>query len=247
MTNAPKIIFVVPCYNEANRLKSNEFIQFCKEYPFTNFFFVDDGSKDKTIDLLKAMYEQNTLQLKYLQLPQNQGKAEAVRQGVLHLASLTEYDYVGYLDADLATPLLEIPHFVEIANQNPHLQLIAGSRISRMGAEIERYLFRHYFGRVFATVVSAMLNLRFYDTQCGAKLLKNSIISKIFDEPFISPWLFDIEIIFRILKMNGYEKAKKSIYELPLRKWEEQGQSKIKLKDLLKIPIELWKIWRKYR
>lgn len=246
MTNTQKIIFVIPCYNEANRLKSNEFIHFCEQYPLIHFLFVDDGSKDKTIDLLKELYEKNSLQIKYIQLSHNQGKAEAVRQGILHTATENDYDYIGYLDADLATPLVEIPRFIEIIRQNSDLHLIAGSRISRMGAEIERYLFRHYFGRVFATVVSSMLNLRFYDTQCGAKLLKNNIIQEVFKDSFISPWLFDVEIIFRILKINGREKTKSLIYELPLRKWEEQGQSKIRLKDLLKIPIELWKIWRKY-
>lgn len=196
--------------------------------------------------MLKELYEKNSLQIKYIQLSHNQGKAEAVRQGILHTATENDYDYIGYLDADLATPLVEIPRFIEIIRQNSDLHLIAGSRISRMGAEIERYLFRHYFGRVFATVVSSMLNLRFYDTQCGAKLLKNNIIQEVFKDSFISPWLFDVEIIFRILKINGREKTKSLIYELPLRKWEEQGQSKIRLKDLLKIPIELWKIWRKY-
>ena len=95
--------------------------------------------------------------------------------------------------------------------------------------------------------MSMMLNLRFYDTQCGAKLLKSEITNDIFAERFISPWLFDVELIFRILKLKMYENPEKLIYELPLREWKEQKESKIKLNDLLKIPIELFKIYRKYK
>jgi dolichyl-phosphate beta-glucosyltransferase len=245
LTDLPLIAFVVPCYNEANRLDSKEFIQFCQTNPTVTFCFVDDGSKDSTVEVLRNLNEQNNKQLFYLQLPTNQGKAEAVRQGILHL--IGQFDYVGYLDADLATPLSEIPNFIQIAVQMPDLLLIAGSRISRMGANIARYWFRHYFGRIFATVVSEMLKLRFYDTQCGAKLLKNNILNQIFDQPFLSPWLFDVELIFRLKQIKSIRQPEKYIYELPLHQWIEKGDSKIKLKDLLKIPYELWKIWKKYR
>lgn len=247
MNSSQKVVFVVPCYNEANRLKSDLFLQFCQSYSNIHFCFVDDGSKDSTSEMLKAMQQANNIQIRYLQLPHNQGKAEAVRQGILYSHSLDLFAYVGYLDADLATPLSEIPYFLQIIHQNPENLLVAGSRISRMGAEIDRYWFRHYFGRVFATVVSVMLNLRFYDTQCGAKLLKSEIVNDIFAEGFISPWLFDVELIFRILKLKIYENPEKLIYELPLREWKEQNESKIKLTDLLKIPIELFKIYRKYK
>jgi hypothetical protein len=92
-----------------------------------------------------------------------------------------------------------------------------------------------------------MLKLRFYDTQCGAKLLKSNIITDIFDEPFISPWLFDVEIVFRILQNKKLNNPANLIYEQPLNRWEEKGESKIKFKDLLKIPVELFKIWKKYK
>lgn len=243
MDSKQRVIFIVPCYNEANRLKIDEFLRFFQNYPLISFCFVDDGSKDDTVGLLKYLSEQNSEQVRYLQLSRNQGKAEAVRQGVLSVSN--EFAYIGYLDADLATPLSEIPNFIATIEQFPDLVLVAGSRISRMGGHIKRYWFRHYFGRIFATVVSQMLKLPFYDTQCGAKLLKASTAAKVFREEFISPWLFDVEVIFRILKTQTY--AAQSIYELPLHQWEEQGESKIGVKDLLKVPIELLKIWKKYQ
>lgn len=243
MDSKQRVIFIVPCYNEANRLKIDSFLHFFQNYPLISFCFVDDGSKDDTASLLKHLSEQNAGQVRYLQLVKNQGKAEAVRQGILSVSN--EFAYIGYLDADLATPLSEIPNFIKIIEQFPDLVLVAGSRISRMGAQIKRYWFRHYFGRIFATIVSQMLKLPFYDTQCGAKLLKANVASQVFKEAFISPWLFDVEVIFRILKTHTH--AAQSIYELPLHQWEEQGESKIKLKDLLKVPIELLKIWKKYQ
>ncbi len=247
MIDISKIVFIVPCFNEEKRLREKEFLAFCQQYPSIHFCFVDDGSKDGTMHVVRKMQEENNTQIHFLQLSQNQGKAEAIRQGVLHISKQNDFAYIGYLDADLATPLSEIPYFIEVFEQKPHLILVAGSRISRMGSSIERYWFRHYFGRVFATVVSIMLKLRFYDTQCGAKLLKSNIIIDIFDEPFISPWLFDVEIVFRILQNKKLNNPANLIYEQPLNRWEEKGESKIKFKDLLKIPVELFKIWKKYK
>ncbi|GAB4186296.1 MAG: hypothetical protein OHK0057_27940 [Thermoflexibacter sp.] len=246
MSDNLKFVFIIPCFNEEKRLNAEAFLEFCQTYPYVHFCFVDDGSRDGTAQLLENLHKANNMQIQFLQLPKNQGKAEAVRQGILHTAKQRQFAYIGYLDADLATPLSEIPFFIDLVVQKPHLILVAGSRISRMGASIERYLFRHYFGRVFATIVSAMLNLRFYDTQCGAKLIKSEIVQEIFKESFISPWLFDVEIVFRIMKMKDLENPASLIYELPLNQWEEKGASKIKLIDLIRIPIELWRIGRKY-
>jgi hypothetical protein len=121
-----------------------------------------------------------------------------------------------------------------------------GARWQRLGAEINRNTTRHYFGRFFATLASIILDLKVYDTQCGAKVIHHSLIDSITNEKFISKWLFDVEILARIIKQHGKNKTEASIIEYPLSKWTEIGGSKIKLLDLLKVPIELLHIYRKY-
>ena len=95
---------VVPCYNEEKRLDVASFRDFNSPSHTITFLFVNDGSTDKTLQLLQSLQAADPNKFSVLSLPQNQGKAEAVRRGVL-TAIESQPDYVGFWDADLATPL----------------------------------------------------------------------------------------------------------------------------------------------
>ena len=58
---------------------------------------------------------------------------------------------IGFWDADLATPLSELPAFVDLLAARPEIELVIGSRVKLMGRSIERRAWRHYSGRLFAT------------------------------------------------------------------------------------------------
>lgn len=239
-------IIVIPCYNEANRLDQDVFVDFVARNPDISFLFVNDGSTDSTAALINQMIPRAEGRIQLLDLSENRGKAEAVRIGVLQAAQ-TDKGHIGYWDADLATPLATVRDFLAHADKEPSSLFILGSRIRRMGACIERKWFRHYFGRAFATVASIILDLPVYDTQCGAKLIKRDLALEIFDRPFISSWLFDIELLARIIESRGRKEAARIIYEYPLSKWEDIGKSKISLSYLPRIPYELFRIHRAYR
>ena len=100
----------------------------------------------------------------------------------------SKYQLVGYWDADLATPLAEIPVFIEKFQSNKELNAVCGSRILRLGSSIRRSVFRHYLGRVFATIVSNILNIPVYDTQCGAKLFRTKHAELIFPKLILARW-----------------------------------------------------------
>src|SRR5450432_2328130 len=106
-------VIVVPCYNEAARLHPNSFIEYCLEHPGLSFVFVDDGSTDATFAVLSQSIDRLPAQLSVLKLETNSGKAEAVRQGVLK-AFESSPKLIGFWDADLATPLDQIPHFAQL-------------------------------------------------------------------------------------------------------------------------------------
>lgn len=117
-------------------------------------------------------------------LRRNVGKAEAVRRGVL-LAFDANPDYIGYGDADLATPLEAIPAFCELLDARHDLEIVFGARVWLLGRSLERSALRHYLGRIFATAASMVLGLGAYDTQCGAKLFRASPRSdRCFKSPF---------------------------------------------------------------
>lgn len=242
--NTIKVFLIIPCYNEELRLKTELFIQFEKNNPNIHFLFVDDGSKDSTSSIIKELCSKMKNST-FLILNKNLGKGEAIRNGVLtQKDSLMDYEFIGYLDADLSTPLEEINNFLAVIQRNQNIKFIIGARFSRLGANVSRKKRRHYLGRIFATIVSILIKEPIYDSQCGAKLINTSYAPQLFKDKFKSKWLFDVELIIRWkIYFSNYNKI---ILEHPLTKWDDISGSKLRLQDFLYAPIELFSIWFKY-
>jgi len=238
---------VVPCYNELNRIQLSEFSQFLSSNDSIYFCFVNDGSTDGTQQKLVDFVNRNPERSQLVNLPKNQGKAEAVRQGINTMLKTSEYQFVGYWDADLATPLTEILGFIHKFKSNNELKAVCGSRILRLGSSIRRSVFRHYFGRIFATIVGEILNIPVYDTQCGAKIFLAEFAEFIFTEKFLSRWFFDVELFARSIEHIGRQNTVHSFLELPLSQWHDQGESKITWANVLQTPLELLRIYIFYR
>src|SRR5262245_34073509 len=129
----PECIVVIPCFNEAKRLDVRAFVEHAMREDHA-LLFVNDGSSDGTGDLLDELCEVNPAGLSVLHLSRNCGKAEAVRQGIVH-AIERRPKYIGYWDADLATPLDAIDEFRDYLAANPHVELLLGARVRLLGRE----------------------------------------------------------------------------------------------------------------
>jgi glycosyltransferase involved in cell wall biosynthesis len=233
----------IPCYNEADRLKCDAFVDFVRQHRDVVFIFVNDGSTDNTAQLLKSMCKNEPNNIRFITCETNQGKAEAVRLGTLS-AIASGAKYVGYWDADLATPLKAILEFLAELKKNSHLLLVMGARVQLLGRTILRNRYRHYLGRVFATLTSVVLRMPVYDTQCGAKMfVASEPVALAFRDPFISRWVFDVEILARLV-CKGNVNPHVAICEYPLMEWHDVKGSKIKLKDFW---IALWDLGRIHR
>jgi len=241
-------VIVIPCYNEAERLRPERFHEF-NDGGRTRFLFVNDGSGDSTLDVLRELTQADEERFALLDLPHNAGKAEAVRQGLLH-ALADDPDVVGYWDADLATPLSAIPQLCGLLETREEREIVLGARVKLMGRRIERHASRHYLGRVFATFASLVLRLPIYDTQCGAKVLRASpVLRRVLEEPFRATWTFDVELLARFLQFSAEEDVPDpggAIYEYPLREWYDAPGSKVRPADYLRAVRELATIWHVY-
>lgn len=243
------LTLVVPCYNEAERLRTGDFLGATAALDYLRLLLVDDGSGDRTREVLEEMARANPGRIQVLAMPRNSGKAEAVRRGMLH--GLNESpDYVGYWDADLATPFDAVPDFMRLFESRADIDIVMGSRVQMLGRAINRSPNRHYAGRVFATSASIVLGLPVYDTQCGAKVFRNSPrLRRILDAAFKSRWIFDVELLARYLddrvELPG-EAAPSAdrIYELALKSWVDEPGSKVRTKDGVRAFVDLLRIYR---
>jgi len=234
-----KTCIVIPCFNEANRLDVHLFRRFSNSHAHLYFLFVNDGSTDRTAALIDGLAE-GSPHFSALHFAQNRGKAGAVRQGMLQALRWMPFDAIGYFDADLATPLQEIDWLLQHL-QDDGVALAIGSRRKTTENHIHRNNLRHYFGRLYAGFITSLLSLDIYDTQCGAKIFRSDVVEALFREPFIDRWLFDVEVLCRLKKINAG-----TVREVVLREWTEKGHSRIRKSDFFSLPLKTAKIFLKY-
>ena len=244
-------VLVVPCFNEEKRLDRAAFTELAKTEDLT-LLFVDDGSKDGTLRVLRELESKLPAKIRVLAIEKNGGKGEAVRRGLL-AALESGAGVVGYGDADLATPpgeLLRLRN--KVSDCGP--AVVVGSRVLLVGTQIERKLLRHLLGRVFATFAANIVDMPFYDTQCGAKFFRDTpALRAALVRPFVSRWAFDIELLgrLRIGTPDVPGLALAEFREVPLEQWIDIPDSKLNmggmaktLGDLARIDRELAKMRR---
>lgn len=232
---------VIPCYNEEDRLLSKTFIDFVNANSGYHLCFVNDGSTDRTLEVLNELRKGRENYISVYDCVVNGGKAEAVRRGMLFLSKRTELDYIGFLDADLSTDFQDFELLVQTIEESD-FKIVSGSRISRMGANITKESARAIISKTINLMIRTILSMDFKDTQCGAKIFRRDSVEELFSESFITRWLFDVEIFMRLKNEVGADRANQLICERPLNRWIHADGSKLSFKDSLKIGFQLIRI-----
>lgn len=245
MNTTFNLAIVIPCYNEAQRLRVAQYKSFLKKNSNTVICFVNDGSTDDTYTILESIRTEYPSQVSVLNQPKNLGKAEAVRAGVLHCGKEFCAEKIGYLDADLSTSLEECYHMS--TNLSSTTYFVFGSRIAKLGSTINRKQYRFLIGRCIATLISRQLQLKIYDTQCGCKIFKQSLGMFLFQERFISKWLFDVELFHRLITIYGRKNLKTIAKEIPLQSWCDTDDSKVPFSYFFKLWTDLRSIGSAYK
>ncbi|MDG1573362.1 response regulator [Robiginitalea sp. M366] len=236
---------VIPCYNEGDRLQEEIFQEFVDRNLGYHLCFVNDGSTDNTLEVLQRIRKGRENQISIHDCAQNGGKAEAVRQGMLHLAQDPQLDYIGFLDADLSTDFTDFDNLVQTLKTGPY-GVVSGSRIQRMGANITKESARAVISKGINLLIRTILGMPFKDTQCGAKVMHRQLVPSLFREAFVTRWIFDVELFMRLRQQFGRDTAREMICELPLTRWIHADGSKLSMRDSLKIGFQLLKIVKTY-
>ncbi len=238
---------VVPCYNEADRLDLASFEEFLNSNSNYSICFVNDGSSDDTLKVLQSFQTKSPSRIYVYDVPQNNGKAEAIRSGVNFMLKNTQARKIGFMDADLATGFDDYENLADSLEDDIDTDgMVIGSRTRVNTANIQRTAFRSASSNIFNVVIQWIIGLKINDTQCGAKVFTRKTANTLFQKAFISKWLFDIELLMRMRNKYGKISMLNKFKEVSLKKWTEVEGSKITLKDSIQFPLQLIKIALNY-
>lgn len=235
----PRISVIIPVYNESHRIEHT--IQ-----KTTSFFhdrqveilIVDDGSTDSTVAIADQLAESHPL-IRIVKVA-HRGKAAAVLSGLEQATG----EIVGFMDADLATPLETWNRCEEeIANG---AGVAIASREGLGSTRLNEPAYRHYMGRVFNGLVRMLLLPGIHDTQCGFKVFDRQALDDILprlrlytDAPQVQTarvTAFDVELLFLARKFNH------SIAVVPVT-WEYGDHSKVNpITDTIQNVLDVLKV-----
>lgn len=216
----PFLSVIIPVFNEEKRIKNIiNIIAFLKKQQYKwEVIIVNDGSSDKTIDMLKFL--KNKLKFKLISLPENQGKGAAIKMGMLTASG----KYRLFLDVDLSTPIEE---FDKLKPQLKKFDIVIGSRKMKGSSVIIRQSFiRESLGKLFTFLSQITLQMKISDFTCGFKCFSQKAADQIFPFQTINRWGFDSEILY-IGKLKNY-----SIIEVPVE-WKNAPGTKVKFPDAI--------------
>ena len=238
------LIIIVPCFNEAHRFDADRFRQLLSFIPEARLWFINDGSADRTLQVLNDFASTMPDRVKVTSLPTNVGKGEAIRHGIL--AAVTEEpNWVAYIDADLATPPEEVHRLWDEHSDNSSLDVFFGSRIRLCGSRIERREGRHIVGRLFANLAARTLSTQVYDTQAGAKFFRSTPeLALALAVPFCDRWSFDVELLGRLGRLGVFPNR---AMEAPLRSWRDVPATSMSLRQGFRSVLSLWQVRRAVR
>jgi len=208
---------VIPCYNEELRLPRT--IEQIERYLGARgdryeLILVDDGSGDGTRRVMEEAVARNKL-IRIVALPVNRGKGRALAEGV----KVSRGDYVLVTDADLSTPIEELPKLEAALAAGAGVAIgsraIKGSRV-----ELSQPIYRVLMGKAFNIIVQLVLLPGIWDTQCGFKLFRGDIARDVFEGLTTDGFGYDPEVLY-LAKRKGVR-----IAEVPVV-WRNSAPTKV--------------------
>ncbi len=232
----PYLTVVIPAYNEEERILPTvgAIASFVTSLGFPwELIVADDGSCDRTVDLLKRNQFAN---VHILEAEKNEGKGSAVRRGMLAARGR----YVLFSDADNSTPIEELPKLLAMLESDEYAIAI-GSRAAQGSEEANRSILRRLLSGGLRWMVQNIFRIGVKDTQCGFKLFEREAARRLHTAQTIKGFSFDLEILYLANKF-GYR-----IAEVPVR-WIDAPGSKVDarkevqrfLRDLILIKRNDW-------
>ncbi|MFC1454941.1 dolichyl-phosphate beta-glucosyltransferase [Candidatus Undinarchaeota archaeon] len=221
-----EISLIVPCYNEEERIRP--FLEklsasLKKHKGEIELILVDDGSTDKTNDILKEFRYKNKVLCKH---EINKGKGAAVKTGV----QASSGRKIIFIDADGSIDPSEIKRMSKALDTR---DIVISSKLhEKSKMPIKQPPNRIFFGKIFNLLANIMFRIEMYDSLCGFKGFRRDAGRRIFKGIRSKRWVFDVEVLYLAKKLNY------SVSILPIT-WKHVDGSKIKFLTVFNILFEL--------
>lgn len=167
-----KISLVVPCYNEQEVIKLfyDEIQKIKKDFKNVSFeiIFVNDGSKDKTLDLMRELSENDDV--RYVSFSRNFGKEAAMYAGL----EASTGDYVAIMDADLQDPPALLKEMYEILESKEY-DSVATRRVTRKGEPV----IRSFFARLYYKIINKISKTEIVDGARDFRLMTRQMVNSV--------------------------------------------------------------------
>lgn len=216
----PAISIVVPAFEEETRLGESvrKILLYIKNQKLdAELIIVDDGSKDKTKEIAEAICAGfPEIQTNVIRYEQNRGKGYAVKTGLL----AANGDVAIFSDADLSTPIEELPKLVEPIQKGEYDVTFGSRALDRSLIGVHQPWRREQGGKVFNFIVRTLTRLPFWDTQCGFKAFNLKKFKPLLSLMKIDRFGFDVEFLF-VANLHGLK-----LQEIPVR-WNHDERTKV--------------------
>jgi dolichyl-phosphate beta-glucosyltransferase len=228
----PPFSAVIPAFNEANRIGDtlrSTLAYLSKFSPESELIVINDGSTDSTGAVARDVLATAQVETHLLENFPNRGKGAAVRKGLVAATRPIGL----FFDADLSTPLEEIPKVIEPIARG-EVDIAFGSRgLDRTLIGTRQSWRREQGGRVFNLIVRLATGMPFWDTQCGFKAFRLDVCRPILETAQVNGFAFDVDLLYRAYR------AGLRLREVPVR-WNHSEGSKIEfVRDSLRMLREV--------
>lgn len=231
------ISLVIPCFNSSSYIEEHmrRLVAFLESGAGEfEVVVVDDGSSDKTPEILKT-FSASDPRVHVILQAKNSGKGAAVKRGM----EAARGEYIIFTDADLPYDLSALPLFVE--NLRAGAEVVLGARSALAGSVAGQESHRTFLSRVFATIANIVLYENVPDTQAGIKGFTREAARAIFPKVSTSRFAFDVEVIV-LAQVQGF-KVESSPVTLV-----NQSQSSVSVaRDGLQMLFDLLRLFFKYK
>lgn len=213
------ITLIIPAYNEEKRIAPT--LQAYAEYFDSQYgeqydlLVVLNGCRDNTEAVVQAA-EQKHPRIQHITIEEAIGKGGAIIEGF----KIAKGELVGYTDADGSTAPATMDRLFVTLARTPELSCVAGSR--RMPGSVVHNRTRSLMMRswIFNMITRVLFWLGVRDTQCGAKVVRASMLPQIVPNLKISNMAFDVNLLVDVRRAGG------QILEMPIE-WSDEKNSTI--------------------